>query len=302
VQFLALTLVLVSAFIHAGWNFVSQQRQVSTAFFFYACLAAAVVLSPLLWINRAAFGGLSLVFWLCVIGSGIFEGFYYLCLCEAYRSGELSATYPLVRAVPVVVVALISLVIGGTRAPHGIGLAGVGVVAIGCLMLPLNSFKRPRLEVYFLRGSLMAAGAGLATSGYSLADDQAMRLLAQLPGSFLGANTAPLFFLALKTLSSTLALGVILLVSRGERSWLRQMGPRQVSAAALTGLFIFGAYGLVLAAMALASNVSYVIAFRQLSIPLGAGLGFLINKDTPIPPRLAGIGVITLGLVLVALG
>jgi drug/metabolite transporter (DMT)-like permease len=149
---------------------------------------------------------------------------------------------------------------------------------------------------------MLAAGAGIATSGYSLADDQAMRLLSDVPTTILGMNSGTLFFLALKTLSSSAALGLILLVSPTERSWLRTMERRPALIAALTGLFIFGAYGLVLAAMALASNVSYVIAFRQLSIPLGAGLGFLINKETPIPTRLVGIGVITLGLVLVALG
>ena len=38
-------------------------------------------------------------------------------------------------------------------------------------------------------------------------------------------------------------------------------------------MIITGAYGLVLAAMAYVPNVSYVAAFRQMSIPLGAILG-----------------------------
>jgi drug/metabolite transporter (DMT)-like permease len=302
VEFLALSLVLISAIIHAGWNLFSQQRQVTTAFFFIACLTAALALSPFLWLFRAGFTALPPIYWLCVIGSGVFEGFYYICLCGAYRAGDLSATYPLVRAVPVVMVALISLAIGGGREPQGVGLVGVAVVAVGCLLLPLASFRRPNLGVYFLPASLLAAGAGLATSGYSLADDQAMRLLAGVPTGILGTNSGTLFFLALKTLSSSAALGVILLVSSTERGWLRTMERKPALIAAMTGLFIFGAYGLVLAAMSLASNVSYVIAFRQLSIPLGAGLGFLINKETPVPTRLVGIGVITLGLVLVAAG
>jgi drug/metabolite transporter (DMT)-like permease len=202
----------------------------------------------------------------------------------------------------VVLVAIFSLGLGGGRAPHGLGLLGVGVVAVGCLLLPLASFQRPRFNVYFLPASLLAAAAGFGTSGYSLADDQAMRLLADVPQTFFGMNASALFFLAFKTLSSAAALGLILLFQPAERSWLRTTWRQTAPTAALTGLLIFGAYGLVLAAMAIASNVSYVVAFRQLSIPLGAGLGFLVNKERLILTRLVGIGVITIGLVMVAAG
>ncbi|MFZ2095115.1 MAG: hypothetical protein WAV05_00625 [Anaerolineales bacterium] len=44
----------------------------------------------------------------------------------------------------------------------------------------------------------------------------------------------------------------------------------------ITGLLIIGSYDLVLAAMEYADNVSYIAAFRQLSIPIGAILGILI--------------------------
>jgi drug/metabolite transporter (DMT)-like permease len=69
----------------------------------------------------------------------------------------------------------------------------------------------------------------------------------------------------------------------------------------LTGLLILGTYGLVLAAMEYATNVSYIAAFRQLSIPLGAVLGILVQKEPAYPPKLASIGIIFAGLVLIML-
>jgi hypothetical protein len=39
------------------------------------------------------------------------------------------------------------------------------------------------------------------------------------------------------------------------------------------------AYSLVLIAMSFAKNISYVVAFRQLGIPIGAILGMVILKE-----------------------
>jgi drug/metabolite transporter (DMT)-like permease len=61
-------------------------------------------------------------------------------------------------------------------------------------------------------------------------------------------------------------------------------------------------YGLVLVAMPLARDVSYVSAFRQVSIPIGALLGILALKEPAYPFKLAGTGILFVGLVLVGLG
>ena len=72
--------------------------------------------------------------------------------------------------------------------------------------------------------------------------------------------------------------------------------------ALITGVVIMATYGLFLASMAYASNVSYVAAFRQLSIPIGAFLGLTLLGEPRYRPKLIGIGVVTLGLLLVAVG
>jgi uncharacterized membrane protein len=60
-------------------------------------------------------------------------------------------------------------------------------------------------------------------------------------------------------------------------------------------------YTLVLIAMMLATNVSYIAAFRQLSIPLGAILGIILFKETATRPKFTGIIFIFLGLLIVGL-
>jgi uncharacterized membrane protein len=61
-------------------------------------------------------------------------------------------------------------------------------------------------------------------------------------------------------------------------------------------------YGLVLASIAYVTNVSYVAAFRQLSFPIGAMLGFTLQQEPRYLPKVLGIVVVSIGLVLVGIG
>ena len=72
--------------------------------------------------------------------------------------------------------------------------------------------------------------------------------------------------------------------------------------AAMTGIGIYLTYGLVLVSMNYVTNVSYVAAFRQLSIPLGALLGMALLKEPRYPPKIIGVVIVFLGLVLVSMG
>ena len=68
----------------------------------------------------------------------------------------------------------------------------------------------------------------------------------------------------------------------------------------LAALLCNGAYLLVLWAMQFVDNVSYIQAFRQLSIPLGAAAGIVLLHEKITKPKLAGLILIVIGLILVA--
>lgn len=55
-------------------------------------------------------------------------------------------------------------------------------------------------------------------------------------------------------------------------------------------------------ALAFVSNVSYLTAFRQLSIPIGTVLGRVLLQEPCPTPRLLGTAIILVGLILVSLG
>lgn len=75
-----------------------------------------------------------------------------------------------------------------------------------------------------------------------------------------------------------------------------------VRSALLAGAGIYVTYSLVLLSMAFARNVSYIVAFRQVSIPLGTLIGLTILRERRTAPRIIGSALVFAGLVLVAFG
>jgi len=87
-------------------------------------------------------------------------------------------------------------------------------------------------------------------------------------------------------------------VSRRERQSIPEVLQSYRGPAALTGIGIYLTYGIVLVSMNYVSNVSYVAAFRQLSIPIGAIFGMALLKEPRDLPKIAGIAAIFAGLIL----
>lgn len=297
---LALFLVTLSTFSHAFWNFLGKRRSPSAAFFLLASASAAVCLSPVLVYYRQALplvlpavGGL-------LLATGIFQGIYYVSLAGAYRYGQLSVAYPLARALPALLVTAASALLGTGRPVHWLGWVGALVVVLGCLAIPLNSFREWRVSRYANLCCALALLAAFGTTGYTIIDSEALRLMRAVPGIAIGPLEVALLFMVLETTTIALVLGVYVLLVPAERAAFAAVR-RGWLYAAVTGLIITATYGLVLAAMAYVTNVSYLAVFRQLSIPMGALLGVTLQNEPAPAPKIAGIFVVLAGLVMVGL-
>jgi drug/metabolite transporter (DMT)-like permease len=297
----AIALVTVSAFIHAFWNLLGKRQNPSVAFFFVASVFAAICFSPLLLVYRNTFALIPGQVWIWLGLTAIFELIYYIGLAGAYRHGDMSVAYPLARAIPVILVALITTMLGLGKPLSLIGGLGILAVAIGCLLLPQRSLHHLQLSNYLSACCLLAGVAAIGTTGYTLVDNQVLADLLSAPGIGLNRIEMAFFYLALDSVFIALVMVGYILISPSERVELSKTWQVNRKMALITGLLIMGTYGLVLAAMAYASNVSYIAAFRQLSIPLGAILGILVQKEPAYPPKLASIGIIFVGLILIAL-
>ena len=83
---------------------------------------------------------------------------------------------------------------------------------------------------------------------------------------------------------------------------MRAVWTTQFRQAGLAGIGIYAGYTLVLLSMAFVSNVGYAVAFRQVSVPLGAIVGISALGDRPHLPKLVGVAAMFAGLVMVGLG
>jgi drug/metabolite transporter (DMT)-like permease len=299
----AIILVVVSAFIHAGWNLLSKSRRPGAAFFLVASLAGAVLLAPCLVLFRHRLtDAFTAHTWLLLAGAGFFMALYYFCLGGAYRTGDMSVAYPLARSSPVMVVLAVAVLLGRGEEVSPQCVLGIVLVVGGCFLVPLRRFRGLHMRNYWSATCGLALLAAAGTAGYSILDDLALAQLRTGSRMSMGNVEVTLVYACLEAFAASLWLGAFIALRRSDRASLREVLRADAWHALAAGVAIIAAYCLVLISLAFADNVSYIVGFRQLSIPLGAAMGILILREAPYPPKLAGVAVMFTGLILIALG
>jgi drug/metabolite transporter (DMT)-like permease len=288
---LSIALILVSALLHSSWNFYSKRGNWPFEFFFWVFLWGALLYLPYFFVLTsfpAPFLELSPKIWGLATFSGLLQIPYLMSLIEAYRRGDLSLVYPISRSAPLFTLIWAFVFIGeslSTRGVFGIGLVttGVFVVSLGDFRLAGASRQPGRGH---LRPCLLALFAALAGSVYSVVDKVVVQSL------------HPVYYIWYIDVSMCVGMGGYLLF-RGETSFRKAWRGSKKEIFAIALLQNIG-YGCFLLALQL-SRVSYVVAFRQVSVLFGAVLGLLLLKERHGPTRIAGAAILTAGLFLIAL-
>ncbi len=311
----AALLLLAAAATHAAWNALGKHAQPTPAFLLVGNTLGALCLLPAIGLYGRALYGFSAAVWGWLVLTGLCQAAYYVGLAGAYRAGDMSLAYPLVRALPVVLVALVNVALGRAEQIGRQALVGMLAVGAGGVLLGLrpssegtcghghrhSRWQRMRSALTWRVGGWVALAA-LGTTGYSLVDDQALRLVRAATASAVPPAGATAVFALFEGLLASCWLGLAVAASRAGRHTVIPVLRRSLGAAALTGVGIHLAYTLVLVAMGFVRNVSYVVAFRQVSVLLGTMLGVAWLKEPGYPGKFIGAGMLTAGLVLVGLG
>lgn len=298
---IATILLVISAVTHAGWNFISKKEHPTQAFYLLANSVGVICILPILFYHANLLSFFPSSVWIIVILSGFFLASYLKALAGAYRAGDISIAYPLARSLPLVFVFLMTLALGESQPLGGWFLVGMILIVGGCIILPLKTFDDFQFSNYKNLCCLLAVLAAVGTACYTIADDMALRYLRELPGQPMGIVEGTLVYLILEGISCSLWQGLFVVINRRERQSLLTVLKSYKGPAVLTGMGIYLTYGIVLVSMNFVTNVSYVAAFRQLSIPLGAILGMVFLKESRHLPKTLGIAAIFLGLVLASI-
>src|SRR5574337_1495245 len=231
--------VLLAALLHAVWNAMlgaGEDRALDTALVAAGgSLAAAAALPCRPLPARAS--------WPFRLSSVGIHTVYFAALVGAYRSGDFSPAYTLMRGTAPVLAALGGWLAGERLAGTqwlGVLLVGGGVAAMGTLG------RRPGRAG--ARATGWALGNAVAIAAYTLVDGHGVRLSGRAPSYALWL----LFLAPLPFLAWTLA-------RRGREA--ARYASRRLGRGLLGGALLAGAYGLVLWAMTRAKVVS-VAALR----------------------------------------
>lgn len=297
----AFILIFFSVFLHAAWNTISKSVKPSMAFYSIMTITAALIWLPFLIFGRMNPFALPAKFWLLMFFSIAGEVIYMLGLARGYSRGDISLVYPVARALPVLMVPAVTFIFGlGTRRPDLCAYLGMLVITIGCLIMPLKKLSDFSLKPYCdpVIGFIVLAAVG--TTIYTIMDSISVGLIQEQTGR---KNMLDIFSLMF-FVEGGLSVGELLIVAfdRKERQILKSLLRQKNLYPYLAGCCSSVAYALVLMAMGFVSNVSYLQAFRQMSLPVGFFAGLLILKEKGTLPKYIGMFLIFAGLVCVALG
>ena len=301
---LALTLVLLAAFIHAGWNLLTKKTGGDIHFALLTTIAVIVIWSPVgLWFTWHEAGGYGALQWALIVASGAIHVAYYLCLLRGYRLGDLSVVYPLARGTgPLITAIVASWLLNEVLGPRGwLGVAGIviGIVLIAggpALRRTLrggshgNAHDHARLKAGVGYGLL----TGVFIAAYSVVDGYAVKR----------GGVSPVLVDWLGAVARLIIL-VPLLWMTHHGHWGRARATigdawRQTRRAVLIISAISPvAYVMVLYAATLAP-LSHVAPMREVSMLFAALMGGTLLAERDMGMRILGAACIAAGVIALA--
>lgn len=266
--------VLGAGLLHAGWNALLKSAGGGDPLLD----TATIVAGSTVW-SVLALPFVPLPFtlsWPFAAASIVLHFGYNLTLAQAYRTGDLSFAYPLMRGTAPLLVTVLGIVflreLPSVQVAAGIVLISAGIVAIAFA----SHRRHPRAAVYWALANAVIIGV------YTLVDGAGARV----------AGNALSYVLWLTLLDGVVFLGWIM-HRQGSRA-LPYIGA-QWRRGLLGGFCSVTAYAIVLWAMTLAP-VAAVAALRETSVLFAAIIGAVLLKEGFGFARMAGAVSVVVGV------
>ncbi|HEU4350527.1 MAG TPA: DMT family transporter, partial [Burkholderiales bacterium] len=261
--------VLAAALAHATWNaMIKSSGDVLLDMTLVVFFAGLVTTPFVLFVDVPG-----PAVWPYIVTSMVIHIAYYIALVGAYRAGDLSHGYPIMRGIAPLLTSLCAIWWLG-EAPRPLVWVGIVLICGGVLSLGLAGFHWRTSRV----STRWALANAVIIAAYTLVDAGGVRAAGR-PETYvvwlfvLDALPFPLLILLLKKRQ---------LASYAARFWLRGLFGGALSAAA---------YGIVLWAMTRAP-VAAVAALRETSVIFAALIGAWLLKEGHIARRLIGAATV----------
>ncbi len=269
-------LVLLAAVLHASWNAIAKSgasKLLDIAAMTLAAGALCALVLPFLPVPASAS-------WPWLAASVLLHVFYFAALAGAYRWGELSHAYPLMRGVAPLIVAWFGALLLDDMLSAAMW-SGVLLICAG-IMLPF--LLRPAAIGMPGKGTLIALGNSAIIAGYTLVDGQGTRL-----------SASPVAYSMWLFMLNAFPLTALALARHGSGVW-RHLRQRWATGA-IGGFLTIASYTIVLWAMTQAP-IAAVAALRETSVIFAAVIGSVLLKEQMGGLRVAGAVIVACGIAV----
>lgn len=279
--------VMFAAALHAGWNVLVKSagdKSVDNALITFLGGWVALPLALAAGLPQAAA-------WPYLAASLVVHVGYYSALAGAYHHGELGLTYPIMRGLAPLLVALVSAAVVG-EVPAAATWAGVLAITLG---VGLVGLAHPGQALHHGKAMAFAVANAAIIAAYTLVDGLGVRAEVAAGGAVL---RYPLWLFVINALPYPL-----LVLSRRDRAGRRGVlayARARWPLAAVGGAASIGSYAIALWAMTRAP-VASVAALRETSVLFAAALGTWMLRERFGWQRGLGTVAIVAGVVALRL-
>jgi len=289
---LAIILVLVSALLHASWNFFirdSKDPELSNSVIH---LYRGFISLPIIFVYFIMSDIPDLIGWIFIIGTSIIHILYFVFLGKSYKHGELSFVYPIARGLGIGLIPILGVTILNEEI-NFLGLVSIFSIFIGVLLIGGNKKSNIFLVFHSVEGRqflksrsfIYSLLTGLTVSAYSVWDKQGVQYV------------DPLFYMSSMCIGSVIAALAVYKYSYSHMS-IKKILSENLLRNSLGAIFSFFSYVLILSALQI-SQVSFIAPLREIGVVIGAILGWFFLKEKLEKMRVIGIILIFFGTIII---
>jgi drug/metabolite transporter (DMT)-like permease len=270
--------VLLAALLHASWNAMIKGGSDVLLDTATIVAGAGLVALPFLFVVPLP----APASWPYIFGSILTHLAYYFLMVNAYRTGELSLVYPLMRGVAPLITALLGIV-WLRELPAPISWLGMLMISVGVIALALRPTGNSPVLAGHGRAVMFALANAAVIACYTIIDGTGARLAGD-PWAYivwlfvLDAIPFSIYMLATRRRAFVEALF--------ERRWHGLIG----------GTLSAGAYAISVWAMTKAP-VALVASLRETSVLFATLIGARLLREKLTARRWVGVGAVVIGVV-----
>ena len=287
---LAIALVLLSALFHALRSLFTKESGDKQVFLWLYSIFALLFFSPLFFyfLYRVGISNPAAYAW-CA-GSGFIHFLYWLFLTSAYKEGDLSHVYPIMRSSPALVLMIAVFWLG--EQVSVLGVTGILTVAAGVYIINMKHISGRQLlapvkSITHDRSTRFALLTLISVALYSIVDKMAVSYIHPVLFAFFHLFFGMCYYTPY----------IIIFKDAGQIKKEWRSGPGRII---LSGVIGIAGYALILVAFTI-ERVSYIVSLRQISVVFAVLMGSYFLKEKYGGIRLAGAAIIFVGGFLISL-